>query len=341
MRRQKRAMVMIIVVILIAAITTIIAASVDLSRMAVYKQDQAEREANWQYCVESGEAFVVEDLVALADTSQSFSKTVNGISLSVTAAPDIMWNFSTGVKTTVTATLDGKSRTTRVYSGKRSTVNMCQFGIFVTSIFNPNSSISLTGDAFVAGSIAASQLSVTGDLYCPNGTAPTVASLTGQYFGRQPGQNIGLDDAKYLAQDSSPTSGTLTLTNPTGLGSFFHSELRYHTGNLTIKGTMTGEMTLYVNGSATLDKIRVAVSGINRLVVICNGDVTINPGTNDVFVIASGRIRSSGTTGARIINGSLAGDEISNTTSAYAVQFDNYFATNSFGGFRYYIPGQW
>jgi hypothetical protein len=335
-------MVMILVVILIAAITTVIAASVDLSRMAVYKQNQSEREATWQYCVESGEAFVVEDLVTLADTSQSFSKTVNGVSLTVTAAPDIMWNYSTGVKTTVTGTLNGKSRTTRVYAGKRSTVNMCQFGIFFGDQFLASTTnFNLTGDAYLDGTINTTRLSVTGDLFGPSPTVPTVQTLTGTYFGRQPGQSIVLDNAKYLAQDGSPTSGTLTLNNPTGIGTLFHSELRHHTGTLTIKGTTTGELTLFVNGNVILDKIRDAGTGTNRLVVICTGTVTFYPGVNDAFVITSGSVVSGGISGPRTLNGSLAGSQFPTTTSTFNIVFDNYFVTNSFGGFRYYIPGQW
>jgi hypothetical protein len=334
-------MVMIMVVILIGAITTVIAASVDLGRMAVYKQKQAEREVAWQYCVESGKAFVVEDLVALSDTMQSFSKTVNGIALSVSCSPDFSWNSITSTRVTVTGILEGKSRTTREYVGKRSTVNPCHFGVFFTSVFNPNSNITLTGDAFLAGSISASLLSVTGDLYCPSATAPTVASLTGVYVGRQPGQSLVLNEAKYAAEDPTPTSGNLTLNNPSGTASFFHSELRFHSGDLTIKGTTNGELTIYVKGSVTLDRIKNASSGTNRLVVICNGDVTIFPGANDVFVIASGKIRSSSTTGARTISGSLAGMEFSNTVSTYTVNFDDYFVTSGFGGYRYYIPGQW
>ena len=333
---------MIFVVIMIAAATTIIAASVDLGRMAVYKQKQSEREAEWDYCVDSAIAFVVEDLVALADTNQSFAKTVNGVNLSVTAAPDIMWNFSTGVKITVTGAIDGKSRTTRVYSGKRSTVNVCQFGLFFTDAFQaPSTAFNLTGDAYLDGTVDATNLSLTGDLYSPPATMPVVQSITGTYFGRQPGQTITLDNAKYLAEDSSPTSGTLTLNNPTGIGTIFHSELRYHTGNLTIKGRTTGELTLFVDGNVILDTIRDASSGTNRLVVICTGTVTFNPGVNDAFIITAGSVVSAGTPGPRTLNGSLAGSQFPTTTSSFNIVFDNYFVANGFGGFRYYIPGQW
>ena len=62
MKHRKRAMVMIFVVILMVAVTTIIAASVDLGRMAAYKQKQSERETKWEYCVESGKSLVVENL---------------------------------------------------------------------------------------------------------------------------------------------------------------------------------------------------------------------------------------------------------------------------------------
>ena len=110
---------------------------------------------------------------------------------------------------------------------------------------------------------------------------------------------------------------------------------------MTIKGTTTGELTLFVNGNVILDKIRDGSFGTNRLVVICTGTVTFNPGVNDAFVITSGSVVSAGTPGPRTLNGSLAGSQFPTTTSTFNIVFDNYFVTNSFGGFRYRIPGQW
>jgi hypothetical protein len=333
-------MVMIFVVILIAAVTTIIAASVDLGRMAGYKQKQSEREAKWQYCVESGEAFVTEDLVALADTNQNFFKTVNGINLTVAAAPDLSWNYLTSTKVSVTAILDGKTRTTNSYLGKRSTVNPCEFGMYFTNVFSPNSSITIAGDAFLEGSIDASQLSITGDIYSPSATAPTVASQTGSFIGHQSGQTIQLDDATYSSAASITTSGATTLSNPTNASLGLRSQLRYHTGDLTIKGTVTGEITIYVSGSVNLSPITNAPGGFSRLVVICNGDVLLNIGTINAFVIASGRIRSSLKIGTRNVTGSLAATELSGTNQDYIVSFDDYFSTTPFSGYRYWIPGQ-
>ena len=334
-------MVMIIVVILIAAITTIIAASVDLSRMAVYKQNQAEREAKWQYCVDSGQAFVVEDLVALAGTTQSFSKTVNGINLAVSSAPDLSWNELTSTKLIVTGTIDGKSRTTELYVGKRQTVNPCKFGLFVTTLLEPDSNVVLTGDAYAGVTTDAERLSITGDLYCPNAVVPTIGSLTGSYLGRQPTQSITLDRAAYSAQAAIFTSGNLSLTNPTYIGSGAHSQLRYHTGDLTIQGSTRGEITIFVDGNVTLDNIVNRAGFLGRLVIISTGDVKIEPGTCEAFVIASGKVGDKVRNGARTLNGSLAGGELNKIKHNLTINFDDYFATNALGGFRYWLPGQW
>jgi len=341
LKRQKRAMVMIVVVILIAAITTIIAASVDLSRMAVYKQNQAEREAKWQYCVDSAKAMVVEDMVGLVGTTQSFSKTVNGIDLAIGATPDLGWNPYTSSQISVKGNLEGNIRLTTVYAGKRSTVQPCQFGLYFTDIFDPDSLIDLTGDAYLARSINASQLLIAGDIYCPDAAGPKVAGQTGSYIGRQPGQKIALDDSTYASKATITTSGTMTLKNPTNLLSLSQSELRFHKGHLTITGSTTGEITVYVQGSVTIKNITNSVMILGRLVVICNGDAQIENGVSDVFLICNGKISSSKASGTRTINGSLAGIEFSNTTSGYTIKFDNYFVANPDGGFRYWLPGQW
>ena len=328
---------MIIVVILIAAITTIIAASVDLSRMAVYKQSQSEREAKWQYCVESGQAFVVEDLVALADTTQSFAKTVNGINLAVSCSPDSFWNSGTSTLITVTGSLDGKSRTTRDYVGKRTKVNPCQFAMYFTTTFAHTIALNVTGDVYMAGTIDASRLTLAGDLYCPNVTAPILASHTGSYVGRQPGQSIVLDSAKYLAEVISPTSGTLTLNNPTGVGTLIHSDLRHHTGDLTVSGTATGEITIFVNGNVTIDNLVESVLPLGRLVVICKGNVTLLGSRCDVFVICDGDVDWK----CDVVNGSVSGSTFTKSKPGSVMNFDSYFVSTPSSGFRYYIPGQW
>ena len=342
MRRHKRAMVMIIVVILIAAITTIIAASVDLSRMAVYKQNQAEREAKWHYCVDSGQAFVVEDLVALVGTTQSFSKTVNGIDLTVNAIPDGAWNSSTSTQIAVTGLLEGKSRTTKLYVGKRATVQPCQFGMFFTDKFRTDLGSINSGDVYLAGSIVADGLSQTGDIYSPDISAPPTNSFSGIFYGRQPRQHIVLDDAAYLANASIVTSGTTTLKNPTNLSLSSRSQLRYHTGNLTISGTTTGEITIYVSGTVNLSNVTNSLIVLGRLVVICNGDVFLEKGIgSDAFVICNGKVSETAPSGIRTINGSMAGAELVNPKTGYVVNFNNYFVANPDGGIRYWLPGQW
>jgi hypothetical protein len=332
-------MIMIFVVIMVAAATTIVAASVDLGRMATYKQKQSEREAKWQYCLDSAKALVVEDMVGLVGTSQSFAKSINGVNLTVTSEVDGSWNPVTGGKITTTGTLDGKIRTSLQYVGKRATVQPCQFGMLFTDKFQPDANTILNADIYLPGNLDASGLTITGDIYSPNVSAPIVASQTGSFFGRQPGQHIVLNDSLYAAQATVTTSGTSTLNNPTNLSLGTHSQLRYHTGNLTISGSTLGEITIYVKGSVNIANVR---NSIGRLVVICNGDAQIAKGTSDVFLICNGKVSSSGGGGAgRIVNGSLAGAEFSNTAKDYTVNFDNYFVSNTNGGNRYWIPGQW
>ena len=344
MNRRKRAMIMIFVVIMIAAATTIVAASVDLGRMATYKQKQSEREAKWQLCLDSIKAIAVEDLVNHSGTTESFSKMVNGINFSVSTAPYNSWNPQTSTQVTISGSLDSQARVSQFFIGKQATVQPCQFGMFFTRKFEPDANTTVTGDIFFDGSVDASNLRLTGDVYSRFVNAPPLKSQTGSFFGRQPGQKISVRDAAYAAQASISTSGTSTLNNPSNLLSLSNSQLRYHNGNLTISGTTSGEITIYVTGSVIISGVRNAVSGtLGRLVVICNGDIQIDQGTCDVFAIATGKIISTGNNGARTVNGSLAGLEFTNTgnNNEYTVNFDSYFITNSDAGYRYWIPGQW
>jgi hypothetical protein len=334
-------MVMIFAVILIAAATTIIAASVDLGRMAVLKQNQSEREAKWLYCVDSAKALVVEDLFGQVGTTQSFLKTVNGISISVSAAPDSTWNSAVSTKVAVTGILAGQIRSSYAYVGKRVNVNPCHFAMFFTNKFQPNSATTIDDDIYLSGTIDASNLNISGDIFSPLIAPPTVSSQTGSFFGRQASQVITLDDSAYAAQADITSSGNITVNNPTNLTGSSNSQLRYHTGNLTVSGTTVGEITIYVNGRVTLNNPRNLLSVLSRLVIICNGDVLIEPGTTDAFVVSNGKVKSTGTSGNRTINGSLAGAEFPGSGDTYNVNFSNVFVSNPAFGTRYWIPGQW
>lgn len=338
--RKDRAMVMIFVVIMMAAMSTILAASVDLGRMAVYKQKQLEREAKWKYCVDSAQALVTENLVNSGTYTQSFSQTVNGISLTISNELN-SWSDPWGCRMTAKGTLDGKLKSSILYFGKRSTVQPCQFGMFFTSKVQPDTNASVTGDLYYAGTIDASSVKVTGDVYSPSTSAPNFSVFSGTFVGRQPGLKISLDDATYQSAADISTSGTSTLSNPTNLLSLSHSQLRYHEGNLTIKGTITGEITIFVKGSVTIQNTVQFTNILSRLVVICDGDITFSSGSSSVFAISNGRIQGDGGKSARLISGSIAGKELSNTGGNWTVTFDSYFSSFSGGGERYRIPGQW
>ncbi|MBI1334822.1 MAG: hypothetical protein GC165_18300 [Armatimonadetes bacterium] len=342
--RRRRAMIMIFVSMMLIAITTIIMASVDVGRMAITKQRQIERDGKWQLCLDSAKAYVTANLVSKSTYTQSFNLTVNNITLKVDSALST-WQTPYGVQTTVKGTLDGKSKTSTLYFGKRATVQPCQFGLFFTSAITPTGSVSNTGDLYYYGSIDGSMLTIGGDVYSPDTTSPTFSSLTGSFIGRQPGFKISLDDTAYANSASVTTSGDTTLTNPSSLLAATQSQLRYHTGNLTIRGTITGEITIFVKGTATIKAVTPLTNILSRLVVICDGDVYLDTGTSGVFVICTGMISSTSSGGNRIVNGSLAGSILKNTDggngSLMTINFDNYFVANTNGGYRYWIPGQW
>ncbi|MEI8282852.1 MAG: hypothetical protein WCG75_10640 [Armatimonadota bacterium] len=340
MRQRKRAMIMIFVVIMIAAATTIIAASVDLGRMAAYKQKQSEREAKWDYCVESAKSLVVENLTSYGSTTQSFAQTVNGMSLAISAVPAPTWNPTTSTRITVTGTLDGQSRTSAVLVGKRTYVNPFLFAMYFTSIFNPNDVVKLDDDLFLPSIYDVSNTKLTGDCYSTQSTAPAFNSFSGTFYGRQPVEPFYLDDAAYAAAASITTSGASTLNNPTNLISITHSQLRYHTGNLVISGTVTGEITIFVKGGAYMNKVKFA-NALSRLVVICDGDINFEAGDCDAFIMGNGKCRMSGVNGDRKISGSVAANELTATNNFWKITYDNYFALNSDGAFRYWLPGAW
>lgn len=332
---------MIFVVILIAAATTIIASSVDLSRMAAYKQHQSEREANWQYSIESAKAIVTENLTSFGSTTQSFSQTINGMLLTIGASPNDAWNATTGTQISVTGNLEGNSRTSKILIGKRTYVNPFLFGMYFTGKFNPNNYVTLDSDLFLPSIYDITYTRLSGDCYASQATRPTFNTFSGAFYGRQPVEKFQLNDGAYASNATISTVGNITLKNPTNLLSLTSSQLRYHEGNLTITGTVLGEITIFVKGGVYFDNVKVATSVLSRLVVICDGDINFEPGTSYVFAIGNGRCRMSGGTGDRIIFGSIAADELTATNFPWTITYDNSFSVLPNLAARYWLPGQW
>ncbi len=337
--KRKRAMVMIFVVILIACITTVLAATVDLGRIGALKQRQRERDAKWAYCVDSARALVGEGLWSSATYNQNFNRTVNGVDLTVSSALDSSFNAN-GVKIITTGTMDGKSRTSTSYMGKRAYVNPCVFGMFFTSTMTMKKTSTLTGDLYYRTTLTDSKLGVTGNVFTPNTTSPIFTSMTGSFVPRQPGFTIAFNDAAYQAAASSVITKDTTVNNPTNLLSLGKADLRFIQGKLTIKGVVTGEIVYYVSGSVNIQGVSLSLTGVSRLVIICNGDVQIQGGAKSIFVVCNGAITNGGG-GANIITGSLCGGTFDDKDQSWTVVYDNYFEANADAGNRYWIPGQW
>jgi hypothetical protein len=343
--RAKRGTMMIFVAFMMVAVTTILAASSDLSRIARVRQAQTEREIKWNLAVESAKALAVEGLSTSMNSPQTFSATVNNIPLTIQSELSSSWSNGNGAKVTVSGTLAGKPRQTDFYLGKRSIPNPAVFGCFVTSFFAPNNfwgdkeTLRIVGDLYCPKRSYLRGVEVSGDLYSSLRAQPTLESLGGSFFGYQPGMSIGLDSAKYSPVADVSTTGDLVLNSPTNSASGTRSKLFYHKGTLTIKGTVTGEITIYVSGNAIIQNPKLATSR-DRLVVIVDGDVEVAKGTSEVFLISNGEATFTDS-GSRTIKGSLACATLKSLSDNITVDFDSYFVNDPVRSAKFRIPGQW
>jgi hypothetical protein len=210
--------------------------------------------------------------------------------------------------------------------------------MYFTSKFNPNHHVFLDSDLFLPSVYDLTYTHLNGDCYTPLATAPTFFAFSGNFYGRQPVEKFQLNDAAYADDASISTVGSVVLNNPTNLLSLTHSQLRYHEGNLTISGVVTGEITIFVKGGAYIDNVQYATP-LSRLVVICDGDINFEAGTSNVFIMGNGKCRMSGSNGNRTINGAIAANELTATNNPWTINFDNYFALNSDAASRYWLPG--
>ncbi len=332
---------MIFVALMLLAATTIITSSVDMSRMARLKLGSLERDAKWNLCLDSAKALIVEALAKTGSTTQNLSTTLNGIPLNIQSRSTSSWGNGQGCQITVTGTQDGQSRTATLYVGERVTVNPAQFACMVTTQLKPGSqgTLKCRGDLYCPVSTTGTGIDARSDVYSPLPASPSFSNLDGHFIGRQPKPAISLSNSKYAAVASTTSSGTITLNSPSGPTSWGNSKVYYHTGNLTISGTVTGRVTVYVAGNVVLSNPSLSTSnGSHRLVVIANGNVTIRSGDSDANVIASGTVTVSGTAN---LNGSLACGTLSGLTSNLTINYDGYFEYWSFESDNFRIPGQW
>lgn len=331
---------MIFVAVMLLASTTIIATSVDMSRMARIKLASSERDTKWNLCLDSAKALIVESIAKTGSITQNLSATLNGIPLTIQSHSS-SWGSARGCQITVAGTQDGQSRTSTLYIGERVAVNPAQFACMVTSQLRPGNqgTLKCLGDLYCPVSTSGIGVDARSDVYSPSATSPSFSNIDGRFIGRQPKPIVTLSNSKYQAVANAFSSGTSTLNNPSGPTSWGNSKVYYHTGNLTIAGTVMGRVTIYVAGNVVLSNPRLSTSnGSHQLVVIANGNVSISSGDSTAHVISSGTVSVTGTAN---LNGSLACATISGLTSNLTVNYDGYFEYWSFESDNFRIPGQW
>lgn len=346
--RRKRGLLMLFVAVMMVAVTTILAAASDLGRIARVRQAQGEKDLKWDLAVESAKALAAEDLAQSTAFPQQTSITINGIPLTIRTEPSDSWGAGNGAKVTVSGTVASKARLADLYLGKRLTPNPAAFGCLVTSLFAPNKfwedeveTLRIKGDLYCPKMSYLRGVEVQGDLYSALRTQPSLDSLGGKFYGHQPGMSISLDSAKYISDADVSTDGDLVLNNPTNSSNGVRSRLFYHKGSLTIKGTVTGEVTVFVSGNVTLENPKLAnVTGNDRMVVIVDGDVEIAKGASNVFLICNGEVTFTGK-GNRTITGCLACSTLKSLPDTVTVDFNSYFVNDAVRSAKFRIPGQW
>lgn len=339
---------MLFVAVMMVAVTTILAVASDLGRIARVRQAQGEKDLKWDLAVESAKALAAEDLAQSTTFPQQMSVTINGIPLTIRTELSGSWGAGNGAKTTVSGTVAGKSRQVELYLGKRSIPNPAAFGCFVTSLLTPNNfwddevkALRIKGDLYCPKLSYLRGVEVQGDVYSALRTQPSLDSLDGKFYGRQPGMSISLESGKYSPEADVSTTGDLVLNDPTNSSYGVRSKLFYHKGSLTIKGIVTGEVTVFVSGNVTLENPKLATgSGNDRLIVIVDGDVEVAKGASDAFLICNGEITFTGK-GNRTIAGCLACTTLKSLPDSVTVDFDNYFVNDAARSAKFRIPGQW
>jgi hypothetical protein len=333
---------MLFVVMLMTALAAILICCADLSRIAELREHALERRANIRYFEDSARAISLSKYLEGDILPYSFTQTINGESVSITAEQEDGWMGQRSLRISWSATVKGQELSSMIHTGKATLPPPVYFGLWVGGTLTKtgadvtvnNGAMYLKSSPTVSGP---GTFKIFGDAFLTSGSLPLGTNVTGTTYNDQPNLSVTLDSAKYDTAANLRFSGAQTKTGTTLLTSTGTNPLVYVDGNLTLSGSYAKNFTTFVKGNLTVQSL--TTTGGAKAVLVVDGNVSIR-GTINAYIICTGTVTGTGATD-RTVNGALICNNLTASTYNWVVNWDNWFFSEAGRPGNMKIPGFW
>lgn len=349
-RRLNRGSALIYTSMLSMAIATVIVSTAQLNRAA---SDKAERQIDLVKSEES-ESGVLAAVRAKCNVNdivlpQTWNFTLNGQaqSVSITDASATMarcYNVVTTINGTTTRTYK------RLIAG-RQTANPLYFSLWLsqnTDLSSVDLTTTNSGHVFCQGNLALSSTSsIDGEVYSVGTLTDSGATISKNGLSRVRNRNLPtITRSDYETAASGLINLVSSITGivfgPALLGLPY--SLKYYRGNTTLRGSISGKGTAYIEGSATVDGDVAYVNAAARAVIIVEGDLLVPSTVNRIdglwFVKGNVKIDASATPLANT-RGNIVAMGNFDCQRDLTIGGDTTFWTSRNDGTRHRAPGFW
>lgn len=346
--RRRRGSALIYVSIMMVAIATVVVSSVSVNVAAVKKAERRLEDAKAQATFDAQVALV--DTLCKSNSitlPYTFSTTLNGRGMDCTVTN----NHSSIARTyLVSSTMPSDSTRSfkRVIGGRQKTSPLyyalytngdCDYSSNVLTTSGPvyaggnvtlGAGSTIGGDLYAGGTIDSGTSTVTGNAV-PAMPAPTFPSVTRNDYKDNSNLVVELLNLLNLILGTSLLSGHY--------GIYYYDTTQNFRGMLTGKGAVYFKKDIQVIGDVTY-----SVSS-SHVVFICEGDLTINGGVNNLdgtWYVKGRLISNGGTSTLNVGRGNIiAQGGMSGFTRPLSITADTNVWDDRSQGFMYCVPGFW
>ena len=340
--RTRRGAVLILCTILMASVATILLSTADLGMAAVRMQQAGEDSTRLQYTTDSVAAIATQMMIDKSLILPSTTNlTINGSSVSFDAKA-LTGARSRMVSLMTTVSNQRITKTEELIIGARGPVSPFWFAFGCFGSFSLAAAMTCDSDIYLNGDVSGTgSLATTARVYSAPSMQTLVPTASQGVVYNAPTYAPVADASLYkVAADTTVDVAVILPVAPLtflSLGSY--QSLWFRDGDFTFNNTYVGLGTCYINGNVSIRRLS-AVTSADKVIVIVNGNVSIDTNNFDGFLFCSGNVTYTGSAGLRV-NGAIHCANFDSGGKRVDITFDPFFWADPQWDKRMRVPGMW
>ncbi len=348
-RRKRQGSVIFCVLIMVTAITAVLLVTAEVSITAT--RDEARR-TNKLIAREAINGAISQFLSdqELSNVSLPFSTTITVNSLAcILSVTDNSPSLAKTLKIVASASYNGLTVNETRIVGSRQKPSPFYYAIAIDKDTNLTGTVTTgssgsNGHIYANGnlSIPAALSAINGDAEATGSIAPSSLSVTGTTWSAA----TQLSFPSITRSDYSGAASAILLSGNINGYTFLNLipgsyPVAYWNGDGQLKGTIAGRGTFYFAGNLDIKGDITYLNAIARVVVICEGNLTIDNNTNFVGTyFCRGKIRMKGHKSLSVTRGNLIGGDI-DCDDDLTIVSDSAFYDDPREAVKHHAPGFW